>query len=142
MASVGGGATRSSALAWLRDVLRFPSRQFEIDTELSQAEVAARLRAIVEPGSAFRTWFRRTNKLFAGDVSSDSFKIRTLKNYPNPHSPLVIGRFEPGPIGTRVKISMRLRRVMQVLLVNLVRRYGVRLRCSFLPGASKRCRLL
>jgi hypothetical protein len=100
-----------------RDVLRFPSRQFDIDTELSQAEVVERVRAIVEPRSAFLAAFNRTNKLFAGDVSSDGFKIRRLKYYPNPHFPVVIGRFEPLPVGTRVNITMRLRRFMQAFIV-------------------------
>jgi hypothetical protein len=117
MASVGGGATRSSVAAWLRDVLRYPYRRFDIDTELSQTEVAERLRSIVEPGSAFFAAFRRTNKLFAGEISSDGFKIRTLKYYPNPYLAVLVGRLEPGPIGTQVKIAMRLRRFVQVLIV-------------------------
>jgi hypothetical protein len=117
MASVGGGSSGNSAVAWLRDVLRFPSRQFDLDTELTQAEIVERLRAIVEPGSAFRASFKRTNKLFAGDVSSDGFKIRRLKSYPNPHFPVVIGRLEPLPVGTRVKITMRLSRSIQVFLL-------------------------
>ena len=117
MASVGGGASGNSAVAWLRDVLRFPSRQFDLDTELTQAEIVERLRAIVEPGSAFLASFKRTNKLFAGDVSSDGFKIRRLKYCPNQNSPVVIGRLEPLTVGTRVKITMRLRRSIQVFLV-------------------------
>ena len=117
MASVGGGASGNSAVAWLRDVLRFPSRQFDLDTELTQAEVVERLRAIVEPGSAFLASFKRTNKLFAGDVSSDAFKIRRLKYYPNQNFPVVIGRPEPLPVGTRVKITMRLTRSIQVFIV-------------------------
>lgn len=117
MASVGGGSSGNSAVAWLRDVLRFPSRQFDLDTELTQAEIVERLRAIVEPGSAFRASFKRTNKLFAGDVSSDGFKIRRLKSYPNPHFPVVIGRLEPLPVGTRIKITMRLTRSIQVFIV-------------------------
>jgi hypothetical protein len=117
MASVGGGASRSSSGGWLQDVIRFPSRQFDINTELTQAEIVERLRAIVEPGSALLASFKRTNKLFVGDVSSDGFKIRRLKYYPNPHFPLVIGRLEPQPVGTRVKITMRLRRFMQVFIV-------------------------
>ena len=117
MASVGGGASGNSAVAWLRDVLRLPYRQFDLDTGLAQAEIVERLRAIVEPGSAFLASFKRTNKLFAGDVSSDGFKIRRLKYDPNPHFPVVIGRLEPLPVGTRVSITMRLRRFMQVFIV-------------------------
>jgi hypothetical protein len=101
MASVGGWG------GLLRDLLRFPSRQFVIDTELSQDEVVERLRAIVEPGNAWLAGFRRTNKLFAGAVSPDGFKIIRLIYYRNSFLPVIIGRFEPGPGGVRVQVAMR-----------------------------------
>ena len=99
---------RSSAVEWLRDVLRFPYREFDIDTELSQAKVAERLHAIVEPGSVFLASFRGTNKLFAGEVWPDGFKIMRLIYYGNSGLPVVEGRFRPGQRGTHVQITMRL----------------------------------
>jgi hypothetical protein len=115
MASIGGAAINPSG-GWLRDVLRFPYRKFEIDTELSQEQVLERLRAIVEPGSSLRAGLKRTNKLFAGEISQVSFKIRRLKSYPNSNLPVVTGRIEASPLGTRVEIAMRLRRFVQVFV--------------------------
>lgn len=106
MASVGAGAFDFSR-GRLRELIRFPFRQFVIDTELSQVEVVERLRAIVEPGSAFLARFGRTNKLFAGEVSPDGFKIMRLIYYGNATLPVVIGRFEPGTKAARVQVTMR-----------------------------------
>jgi hypothetical protein len=106
MASVGAGAFNFSG-SRLRDLIRFPFRQFVIDTELSQEEVVERLRAIVEPGNVFLAQFRRTNKLFAGEISPDGFKIMRLIYYGNGALPVVIGRFEPGTKGARVQVTMR-----------------------------------
>jgi Cytochrome oxidase complex assembly protein 1 len=114
MASVGGGAWRSFVVAWLRDVLRFPHRDFDIDTELSQAEVVERLRAIVEPGNIFLAGLRRTNKLFGGEVVPDSFRVMRLIYYGNSSLPVVEGHFEPGLRGARVRVTMRPTRFAQI----------------------------
>lgn len=114
MASSGGDAPLNSSGGWLRDLIRPPSRQFVIDTELSAAEVVERLRAIVEPGSVFLAGLRRTNKLFAGEVSPDGFKIMRLIYYANSSLPVLIGRFETGPSGARVQVTMRLMRFTQI----------------------------
>lgn len=113
----GGGAPRDpDGERWLRDLTRLPFRQFSIDTELSEAEVVERLRAIVEPGNVFLAGLRRTNKLFAGEVSPDGFQILRLIFYRNSSLPILIGRFEIGPRGARVQVTMRLMRFVQVFL--------------------------
>jgi Cytochrome oxidase complex assembly protein 1 len=109
MATKGGGAPPNPSCGFLRDLIRPPFRRFSIDTELSAAEIIERLRAIVEPGNAFLASFRRTSKLFAGDVSSDGFKVVRLIYYSNGFQPVVIGRFDPGPHGTCVQVTMRLK---------------------------------
>ena len=110
MTSNGGEAPPNPSGGLLRDLIRPPFRQFSIDTELSEAEVVERLRAIVEPGNAFLASLRRTNKLFAGEVSTEGFKIMRLIYYSNGFQPVVTGRFDhPGPRGTRVQVGMRLR---------------------------------
>jgi hypothetical protein len=107
MASVGGGAPFSSREGLLRDLIRPPFRKFVVDTELAEAEIVERLRGIVEPRGAFLAGFRRTNKLFAGEVSPQGFKITRLIYYGNASLPVVIGTFEPGPNGARVQVTMR-----------------------------------
>jgi hypothetical protein len=91
----------------LRDLIRLPFRRFAIDTELSQAEIAERLRGIVEPGSVFLAGFRRTNKPFGGKFSSQGFKLMRLVSYVNIFEPVIIGRLKPVPRGTRVQVTMR-----------------------------------
>jgi hypothetical protein len=115
MASVGGGAARGQIIGWLRDVLRFPYREFEIDTELPQTEVVERVRAIVEPGSVFLASFKRTNKLFTGEVWPDGFKVMRLIYYGNSGLPVVEGRIQPGPKGTRVQVTMRLMQFTRIV---------------------------
>src|ERR1700674_4092390 len=107
MASVGGGAPPNSRDGLLSELIRPPFRQFVIDTELSEAEIVERLRGIVELGSPFVAGLGRTNKLFAGEVSPHGFKIMRLIYYGNGALPVVIGRFEPGPKGARVQVTMR-----------------------------------
>jgi hypothetical protein len=114
MVTVGGDATRSSTAAWLRDVLRFPSRQFEIDTEVSQAEAVERLRAIVEPGNILLAGLRRTKKLFGGEVSPGGFRVMRLIYYGNSSLPVVEGSFEAGSRGVRVRVTMRPTRFAQI----------------------------
>ena len=107
MASVGGGAPFSSREGLLLELIRPPFRKFAIDTELSDAEIVERLRGIVEPGSPFVAGLGWTHKLFAGDVSPHGFKIMRLIYYGNGALPVVIGRFEQGPKGARVQVTMR-----------------------------------
>ncbi len=101
------GFQLNSSGGLLGDLIRPPSRRFVIDTGLSEAEIAGRLRGIVEPRNPFLASFGRTNKLFAGEVSPQGFKIMRLIYYGNSSLPVVIGRFEPGPRGARVQVTMR-----------------------------------
>ena len=68
----------------------------------------ARINGIVEPHSPLIATFVRTNKLFAGDLSSDHFKIKRIVNYRNTMVPVIEGVFEPSPSGSRIRITMRL----------------------------------
>jgi hypothetical protein len=117
MASIGGGAAINPGGGWLRELIRWPSREFDIDTRLAPAEIVERLRAIIEPGSRFLALFKRRKKPFTGEVSADGFKVMRLAYSRNGVLPVVTGRFEPGPIGTRVRIAMRLPRQVAVFLV-------------------------
>ena len=118
MASIGGGAAINPGGGRLRELLRLPRRQFDIDTKLTPVEIAERLGAIVEPGRTLRAIFgrTRTNKLFIGEVSMDGFKLVRRIYYRNSGLPVVTGSFEPGPIGTRVRVTMRLSRYVQAFL--------------------------
>jgi hypothetical protein len=104
----------------LRDLVRFPFRQFVIETELSEVAVVDRLRPIIAPRSPFFArfgFFMRTDKSFAGSVSPDGFKIARIIHYGNSFLPIVVGRFEPGPTGVRVQVTMRLMQCLTIFLM-------------------------
>ena len=93
---------------WVLARLRLPYRRFEIVSTLSREAAAARINGIVEPHSPLIATFVRTNKLFAGDLSSDRFKIKRIVNYRDTMVPVIEGVFEPSPSGSRIRITMRL----------------------------------
>lgn len=113
MALEGGPAVESDRLS-LHDLISLPFRRFAIDSELSPEEALARIRGIVEPRSPFLAAFSRTNKLFAGEVSRDGFKIMRIISYGNGRLPVVRGVFEATPSGTRVAITMRPMRLVAI----------------------------
>jgi len=54
---------------------------------------------------------------FEGDVSQQQFNITRIINYRNSCIPVIRGRFEPTPAGTRVVIDMKMHALGWVLLV-------------------------
>src|SRR5579862_8215474 len=93
---------------WVLAWLRLPYRQFEIVSTLPREAAMARINGIVEAHSPLIATFVRTNKLFAGDVSSDRFKIKRIVNYRSGMVPVIEGVFDPAPSGSRIRITMRL----------------------------------
>jgi hypothetical protein len=85
-----------------------PYRRFEIVSELPREAAIARIKGIVKPGSPLVASLVRTNKLFAGDVSSDGFKLGRIIGYRNAMLPVIEGAFEPSPSGSRILVTMRL----------------------------------
>src|SRR5579864_5237054 len=88
-------------------LFRFPYLTFEIVSTLPREVAVARIRGIVESHNPLVVPFVRTNKLFAGEVSSDGFKLRRIIRYRNVMRPVIEGVFEPSPSGSRIRISMR-----------------------------------
>lgn len=93
---------------WVLGRLRFPYRRFEIVSALPRELAMARIKGIVEPHSPLIATFVRTNKLFAGECSSDRFKLKRIVSYRNTMVPVIEGGFEPSPSGSRIRITMRL----------------------------------
>jgi len=89
-------------------LLRLPYRRFEIVSDLPREVAIARIKGIVQQGSPLVASFVRTNKLFAGEVSSDGFKLGRIIGYRNAMLPVIEGAFEPSPSGSRIRITMRL----------------------------------
>lgn len=116
MAPASGNEPINPSGGFWRELVRLPFRKFVIETSLSEAEVAERLRGIVEPGSPFLAPFWRSNRLFRGEVSPQGFKVMRIILYRNSFLPVVSGTFEPGPSGARVAVTMRPMRPMQVFL--------------------------
>ena len=100
------------SLAWLRKMLRFPYRRFVIDSDLPREIAILRIRGIVVPRGPLSFWLFRTNKLFAGIVTSDRFKIMRIRPFHifsiNKCPVVVEGIPEPSPLGTRIRITIRM----------------------------------
>ena len=83
-----------------------PYKRVTIDVPKPPAEVAADLRAFVEP----RKWFRFSwnHKPFEGNVFPTGFRIWRIIHYRNSFRPVLHGHFEETSDGTRVHVTMKL----------------------------------
>jgi hypothetical protein len=92
------------------------------DVRVTPAELSARFAENVRPKRTYREHFaalfkREANpKSFEGVVLQDSFKIYRLIYYRNSFLPIIIGKLEPVPGGTRITITMRLHPFVAVFM--------------------------
>src|SRR5438067_5331361 len=92
----------------------WPTDSFEIETTMSEEEIASALRKWIEPRKTFRlSW---DHAAFEGSFTNDGFKITRIIHYRNGFLPVVRGRFLAGPSGTRVKIEMRLQKFSAIFM--------------------------
>jgi hypothetical protein len=100
----------------LPDALRFPFRRFAIDSPLPPQDAVARMTGIIEQRNLMLAEFFPSDKLFAGEFSDDHFKVeRILRLTEQAGSRAIIeGTIEPTASGTRVLITMRLKRRDQI----------------------------
>jgi hypothetical protein len=98
------------------ELLRLPYREFVIESRLPRELAIRDLRKAVAP----RRWFRfsKVQEPFEGEVWADGFRIRRTILKRNPFLPLILGKFQNAPIGSRVQITMR--PILPVLVVWLV----------------------
>src|SRR6476661_6862487 len=82
-----------------------PSYRFTVRTPAPIDVVRERLRADVARYGATREGGRT---LFRGDVWDSGFRLTRVLGYRNGFVPLLVGRFESVPGGTRVTVSVRL----------------------------------
>ncbi len=88
----------------LKELIRPPWRRYVVESRLARELVVRALTANVGP-RLFH--FSAGGALFEGSVSADGFRIRRVIHYRNSFLPLIIGRFERSPYGTRIEITMR-----------------------------------
>jgi cytochrome oxidase complex assembly protein 1 len=100
--------------SYLLELLRFPHRRFAIDSQLPLDGARARIRGIIQPSSLAIAGFFPSDKLFVGEFSPERFKVLRILPYNTGSTPIVEGSFAPTPIGTRVSITMRLKRNAEV----------------------------
>lgn len=89
-----------------RDLLAPPWRRYRFVTHLMPAGAIAAIRDATEPRRLFRMPFGET-RTFEGEVGDQSFRISRIIRYRNSLRPLIIGRVEADPEGTRIEIVMR-----------------------------------
>lgn len=111
----------------LLDLLAPPWRRFEIISHSTPAEVIYAIRGATEERRYFRVPSSNSRD-FEGVVYDDRFEISRVIGYRNSLRPLISGRVEPAPGGTRIAIVMRppwsaaagLAAVMAVVVTTLV----------------------
>ena len=90
----------------LLDLLAPPWRRFEIISHSTPAEVISAIQSATEERRRFRVPFSNSRD-FEGVVYDDRFEISRIIRYRNSLRPLISGRVEPSPLGTRLAIVMR-----------------------------------
>src|SRR5579875_3104360 len=90
----------------LIDLILPPWRRFEIISHRTPREAIAALRDATEERRFFRMPFSDARE-FEGVVDGDRFAISRVIRYRNSLRPLILGRVEAAPAGTRIGIVMR-----------------------------------
>ncbi|MGO9603826.1 MAG: hypothetical protein ACLQAT_10590 [Candidatus Binataceae bacterium] len=93
---------------WLMELIALPWRSYELNTHLARHEVEAAIKKISEQRRTFRWPRGRRSGKFEGNVSGTGFRLARIIFYGTPFRPVVIGRFDELPTGTRVAIFIRL----------------------------------
>ena len=114
-----GQEPRGNFESWsdgLPDLLRFPFRRLAIDSLLPLPDAVARMRGIIEQRNLMLADFFPSDKLFAGEFSDHHFKVERIPpvNERSGSRAIIEGGFEPAASGTRVLLTMRLKRRDQI----------------------------
>jgi hypothetical protein len=104
------GSVVPSSGSHLGELLRFPYRRFTIDSALPPDAARERIRGIIHQSSLGLAGMFAGDKLFAGEFSSERFKVFRIDARHWRGTALVEGTFAPTPLGTRLAIRMRLTR--------------------------------
>ena len=90
-----------------------PFRRFHIDAVTTPEIVIERLRTEVRPKPDFEEYFRAIWKspkperpVFIGKIDGHTFRIQQVVRGRNSFIPLIWGRIEPAPGGTRIDVTM------------------------------------
>jgi hypothetical protein len=96
-------------------MMLLPYRRFEVTSPLSAANAIERLRESVEP----KRWMRvsRDHRVFEGTIDGMQFDVRRIIHYRNSFIPLIRGRIEPAPSGSRLTGTMRIHPVVGAFMV-------------------------
>lgn len=76
-----------------------------LDTSMSPSDAARAIGSEIQPWSPLAAWM--DHKAFWGRVSDSGFKATPIFLGRSPFRAVAVGRFEPGPWGTTVVITMR-----------------------------------
>jgi hypothetical protein len=114
-----------------------PYESFAIDSRQSADAIAAALAAHVDPKSGFWS-YRAGGKNFRGEVSRDGFKLTRSIVYRNSFLPVIVGKFEPGPVGTRISVLMRLHLFVLVFITVWLSAAGLAALIGLRFAASRR----
>ena len=100
---------RAAPKTWLdggwRDLITPPWRRYEFTSRLASAEIVAVMQGVTRPRGGSRP---QTSREFSGTITTDGFVVSRTIPYRNSFRPVIVGRLEWVPGGTRVRITMRL----------------------------------
>ncbi len=87
------------------ELLRLPWREFVIESPLARELAIRELRKAVGPRRFFG--ISKIEQPFEGEVGADDFRVFRTIRYRNSFLPLILGKFENAPSGSRASVTMR-----------------------------------
>lgn len=86
----------------------FPRERVWLDTQLIPSEVIRKLTEATEPHRWLRWPLRDTpGKQFSGEMKGDRFTVTFIRESEELTSPVMFGEVGPGPVGTRIRLTIR-----------------------------------
>ncbi len=93
-----------------------PFEKIELHSSKQPVEIEQLLSARVGESTVFSNWQKIQTKEYVGKVDSSSFKIRRVISYRNSSQPILYGRYNYDPDGTKVIIKMRMHILVIIFL--------------------------
>ncbi|MBO0350408.1 hypothetical protein J0895_15145 [Phormidium pseudopriestleyi FRX01] len=95
----------------------FPKQKFTITTYLSPDDVQKKLIEVVEPPpTRIQFQWKRSDKLYRGQIGEHSFKIARIIYYRNSFLPQIEGRINAHGRGSQIEIEMKLHRFVLIFI--------------------------
>lgn len=92
-----------------------PYKSYELVSDKTPSEIEAAMRSVVAPRRSFR--FSAPTRAFEGEVGDGTFDVQRAIGYRNSFLPQIRGDIMAAAGGSRIAITMRLRRFILVFMI-------------------------